>query len=379
MSSTDKHQDRIVKPDLGSFGRNELAVYGTTCENIKIFVTSIQQALRQFDIAYIDADHHHSSVTNTTFQEKDQSFGISLPNASNPFSRRSMLSGSDALLINGNHFPGKAQLIFCDTTKEQSLLRRAEQLNNIVAIVKFKSEDTIPEYILQLMPGDKHIPAFSLESLDEFVQWYMQHFLAPPAIQVLILGGGKSIRMGADKTMIVHHDKPQVRHLADLADRLNLPVYVSCRQDQQDQFASMGLRTIADRIHELGPAGGIISAFMKFPDCAWLTLAADIPMIDEAVLTTLIKERNYSKIATAYQSVTDGLPEPLITIWEPKSYPIILSFLAQGYSCPRKVLINSETQLISSPQAEKLINVNTPEELSRIREKLQTTNSAQPS
>jgi len=63
----------------------------------------------------------------------------------------------------------------------------------------------------------------------------------------------------------------------------------------------------------------------------------------------------------------------LITIWEPKSYPALLSFLAQGYSCPRKVLINSEINLLKAPDPEALTNVNTPEELERVKRILQKT------
>jgi molybdopterin-guanine dinucleotide biosynthesis protein A len=60
------------------------------------------------------------------------------------------------------------------------------------------------------------------------------------------------------------------------------------------------------------------------------------------------------------------MPEPLITIWEPKSYGTMLSFLAQGYSCPRKVLMNSDARIITAPNPEKLTNVNTPEDATRI-------------
>jgi molybdopterin-guanine dinucleotide biosynthesis protein A len=57
----------------------------------------------------------------------------------------------------------------------------------------------------------------------------------------------------------------------------------------------------------------------------------------------------------------------LITIWEPKSYPVLLSFLAQGCSCPRKVLINSDVNLLSAPDPQELTNVNTPEEFEQVK------------
>ena len=62
------------------------------------------------------------------------------------------------------------------------------------------------------------------------------------------------------------------------------------------------------------------------------------------------------------------MPEPLITIWEPKSYGMMLALLAQGYSCPRKVLLNSDALSLTVPNPAALTNVNTPEELKAIED-----------
>jgi molybdopterin-guanine dinucleotide biosynthesis protein A len=86
----------------------------------------------------------------------------------------------------------------------------------------------------------------------------------------------------------------------------------------------------------------------------------------------LADNRNTATIATAYQSQQNEFPEPLITIYEPKSYSALLQFLAQGYSCPRKVLINSDITLLQSPKDDALANVNTPDELDRIKRVLHT-------
>jgi molybdopterin-guanine dinucleotide biosynthesis protein A len=92
-----------------------------------------------------------------------------------------------------------------------------------------------------------------------------------------------------------------------------------------------------------------------------------LPLIDENTIKYLTANRNVSSIATAYKSTFDDFPEPLITIWEPKSYPVLLSFLAQGYSCPRKVLINSDITLLNAPNPGDLTNVNTQEELDKVK------------
>jgi molybdopterin-guanine dinucleotide biosynthesis protein A len=79
-------------------------------------------------------------------------------------------------------------------------------------------------------------------------------------------------------------------------------------------------------------------------------------------LEFLLQSRNPEKVATTYESPFDGLPEPLITIWEPKSYPLLLNFLGLGNTCPRKVLINSDTLILKPENPEALMNVNTPED-----------------
>ncbi|MGH8270439.1 MAG: MoaD/ThiS family protein, partial [Steroidobacteraceae bacterium] len=65
---------------------------------------------------------------------------------------------------------------------------------------------------------------------------------------------------------------------------------------------------------------------------------------------------------TAYRSSHDGLPEPLCAIYEPSSREAIRAHVASGRDCPRKFLINADTELIDQPGPGVLDNVNTPKE-----------------
>ncbi len=47
----------------------------------------------------------------------------------------------------------------------------------------------------------------------------------------------------------------------------------------------------------------------------------------------------------------------------------MLSFLAQGYSCPRKVLINADANVLTAPDAAALQNINTPEDFERVAQR----------
>ena len=182
-------------------------------------------------------------------------------------------------------------------------------------------------------------------------------------LEALVLAGGKSLRMGTDKGAIKWHNEKEQRYaMADILQDLGLKTYISCRDENQAASLNPDYQYIADTFLDLGPMSGILSAFRKNPNVAYLVVACDLPLLDEATIKELIAKRNNQKIATAFQSPENEFPEPLITIWEPQSYPALLSFLAKGYSCPRKVLINNEINLIQVSNKKALFNANTPED-----------------
>lgn len=188
-----------------------------------------------------------------------------------------------------------------------------------------------------------------------------------PKLNGLVLAGGKSRRMGNPKDKINWHGKEQRYYAADLLAPFCDEVFISCRQDQLENFEP-NYNALTDTFLNMGPFGGILSALRSQRDTAWLVVACDLPLLDEKSLEFLIENRNIEKAATTYESPFDGLPEPLITIWEPKSYPLLLNFLGSGITCPRKVLINSDTLILKPGNPDSLMNVNTPEDRAKAQE-----------
>lgn len=188
-----------------------------------------------------------------------------------------------------------------------------------------------------------------------------------PKLNGLVLAGGKSQRMGNPKDKINWHGKEQRYFAADLLTPFCDEVFISCRQDQLENF-DPNYNALTDTFLNMGPFGGILSALRTQRDAAWLVVACDLPLLDKKSLEFLIENRNIEKAATTYESPFDGLPEPLITIWEPKSYPLLLNFLGSGITCPRKVLINSDTLILKPGNPDSLMNVNTPEDVVKAKE-----------
>ena len=91
-------------------------------------------------------------------------------------------------------------------------------------------------------------------------------------------------------------------------------------------------------------------------------LATDLPFVNDKLIKWLLQKRNPSKVATAIKGKNKEFMEPLITIYEPKAYPILLQYLSQGYSCPRKMLINNDVEIVEVDD-DLIRNINTPEDL----------------
>lgn len=179
----------------------------------------------------------------------------------------------------------------------------------------------------------------------------------------LVLAGGHSRRMGRDKAGIAIDGRTQLDRAYGLLEHLVARCFVSVRADQQDDPLRSRYPRIVDAAGVEGPIAGIRAAQVAHPDAAWLVLAIDLPLLDAATLQNLIARRDPARVATAYRSSHDGLPEPLCAIYEPSAAAAIDAFLATGRNCPRKFLIQSDTLLIEQPNPQSLDNVNTPADL----------------
>lgn len=367
---------KLARPTLGHFGRNEYAFVGTNCGNIQRLARHVVEALSaQYQCAYLDADHASAdaepglpgmlaagAIVEYTDAIHSHRFQSNEKLGAHQF--RQMFHAADLLLVNGNHHEATAQIVVIDPVKENSLRKRLSQLSNVRLVLLAEGVEQAFDFLENALPGFAEIPRLPLADVNGIVRFFQEEMaLKTPPVHGLVLAGGRSVRMGQDKSVMTWHGKPQREYMADVLKTLCQEVYFSCRAGQEIESAYPSL---PDTFSELGPYGAILSAFRHQPNTAWLVVACDLPLLDHSTLEFLLQNRQARRIATTFESPHDQMPEPLITIWEPKSYAVLLSFLAQGYSCPRKVLINSDTLVLPVPNPAALTNVNTPEELEKM-------------
>ncbi len=386
----------LARPSVGRFGRNEFAFLGTDCATIKNVCGQLIAALSpRWRVGYADAAHPKNDqperqperlpgrLADGAAVEFSDNIGhrqVFLQNAESEFQDRPFFNETNLVFINGNHFEGQKQVVFIDPKKEASLRKRLGQLTDVAAIILADRQNEPFDWLKTALPDWADVPVFHQKDaagLASFFEKTAQSTVAP--LLGLVLAGGHSQRMGRDKGLIEWHGRPQREHLADLlreavggsgsddqpaAER----VFLSVRPGQLAEAPPFAV--VEDSFLGLGPFGAILSAFRARPDAAWLVAACDLPLLDAATLDFLVKNRRPDRLATAFRNPTDGLPEPLVAIWEPMAYAAMLSFLAQGRSCPRKVLMNTGCHLLDAPSPAALTNVNTPEEAAAVRQLL---------
>lgn len=201
--------------------------------------------------------------------------------------------------------------------------------------------------------------------------------MSSPPIFGLVLTGGRSSRMSRDKASLAYHGRSQLEQTMDLLKAFCSERFVSVRPDQRNDPLRARYAQIVDRELEIGPLAGILAAQTEVPTAAWLVVACDLPRLDASTLDQLIQQRDTRRLATAFRSSSDGLPEPLCALYEPASAPAIAKYAASGGRCPRKFLLNHDVALFDLAHRHALDNVNSGAEYWQTMDQLSPENSHQ--
>lgn len=373
---TKKHTKHasLIKPLGGDYHRNEWAIIGAPCDVIHKLSAAINEQIGSvFKIGYLDAAHNAPTKEHgyhTSYTDKIDFQSLTTNTKPEQKQSRKFFNDLDILLVNGNHFKGDKQIVIINEAKKESLSKKLDRLTDIKMILLERSSDDIHKYLMPLIEGNKDLEIFRLDQLEKISNSIVKQLVEEtPPLNGLVLAGGKSQRMGQDKGALQYYSKPHREHLADILNKSVNQVFISCRKNQ-DELIESRYKKVYDTFDGLGPYGAILSAFREQPNHAWFTIACDLPHLDKKTIKHLVTSRNPSKLATCFHNPETKFPEPLITIWEPRAYPVLLEFLSQGYSCPRKVLINTDIEEIQMDDPIHMLNANDPETYNEAKKRI---------
>ena len=360
----------LLKPSGGKYHRNEWSIIGAPCDIISKLAAQICASFPKYKIGILDADHNAAEIQDDYYLKYTDRISVQevrFDKAPQQKQYRKYFNDLDLLLVNGNHFVGDKQIVIINPKKKDSLERKFERLSDVRLVLLDEGQEEVHASVNAII--DDAALVLKIDEIDKIVDYIQKDMVKNSTpLNGLVFAGGKSVRMGRDKGAIDYKGKPHRLYTADMLSPFCDQVYMSCRSEQKD--LENNYPKLIDTFTGLGPYSGILSAFRAKPNHAWLTIACDLPLLEKDHIRNLIENRNPSKLATCYYNPDSKFPEPLISIWEPRAYPVLLEFLSQGYSCPRKVLINSDIEMIKVDDVDFMLNVNDEEVYKRAISKL---------
>ena len=375
MSENKKRSDYFFHPF-------EISFCGFSNSGKTTLISKVLSSLSSlYDIGYVKHDVHRFMMdkdgkdTFSAYESGAKQVFISDPRHSatiyrgtpTSLERKNFLLDNDFVILEGyKNFP-VPKIVVIDQEHKILDLVRFGNMNHVLAFVG--QNLNAPD-----LPIDRpYYHRDDLEGVVSFVLSYLNSLASKIPVFGLVLTGGKSSRMKRDKAFLSYHGRPQAIHTYELLTKHLSHVYISSKSDQWNDSALNRLPQIYDCLDGFGPMGGILSAMRKYPNAAWLVTACDLPFLDEKTVIELLSKRNPFKMATCYESNSEGLPEPLCAIYEPKIYSRLFEAIGNEVGCPRKVLLLSPTKVLHLPNPRSLENVNYPEEFNNVSNQLKGT------
>ena len=184
----------------------------------------------------------------------------------------------------------------------------------------------------------------------------------------VILAGGKSSRMGTDKTQLIYNGKTL---LASAVDRFSASfdrVYLSI--GDPEKYPDINVERVIDIYPGCGPMAGLHAALLKTPDEGVFLAAADLPFSSPEAALKVIEL--CGDCATAVIVGDNGKFEPAFGYYKKSLLPFIEEYLASGKYKMMQLFDALPCRRISPDElgtlwrTDMLDNLNYPEDYERL-------------
>lgn len=180
----------------------------------------------------------------------------------------------------------------------------------------------------------------------------------------IILAGGKSSRMGAEKGLQPVCGKPLISYAIEALNSLCDEIIISSSSDAYDGF---GFKIIADEFPGIGPMGGIYSSLKQSTSAKNLILSCDLPFVTHQLMDYILQQSGKFEVAVPWEGGRHY--EPLCGFYNRMVLEKMKSFIEKGnYKLPdlfeeiniNRLIINEKTVVY---QPNLFLNVNTSSDL----------------
>lgn len=156
----------------------------------------------------------------------------------------------------------------------------------------------------------------------------------------IILAGGKSSRMGAEKGLQLLCGKPLISYAVEALKGLCSEIIIS---SSSNAYAGFGFKIVADEFPGIGPMGGIYSSLKQSTTTQNLVLSCDLPFVTTELMAYILKQGKNFEVAVPWEG--EKHYEPLCGFYNKSVLDKMNSFIEKGnYKLPdlfEQVRINS--------------------------------------
>lgn len=235
-------------------------------------------------------------------------------------------------------------------------------------MVEDRASEGIKPTACEVMPFvDLTVPAAegaSVFPVEEILRRYDSYLTS------IVLAGGTSRRMGADKALLPIDGRPMIRSLIESLAPISRGVIVSLndrdRQGELERALPAGVRVVYDERPDQGPLMGIYAGLKASETDVNLVVACDIPEVDPRFVTEM---RSYAGDHDVVVSVDgEGRTNALLALYNKSVIPVVKEQLDRGQ---RKIVLffpQCRVKYVRVPGGAWYQNINTPDDYRKYRQ-----------
>ncbi len=193
---------------------------------------------------------------------------------------------------------------------------------------------------------------------------------ASNSITCIILAGGKARRLGGnDKGLVTLAGKPMIEYVIDAVLPQVGEIVINANRSIEI-YNGYGLRVIQDTLDYAGPLAGMAAGIEAATTELVLTVPCDGPWLPEDLVSRLKQKLEESSALVCVAHDGERM-QPVFALFRREILPELYSYLNAG---DRKLQLWLSQQDVAiadfSDTPEAFININTPEERSRVEKQL---------
>lgn len=189
----------------------------------------------------------------------------------------------------------------------------------------------------------------------------------------LAVCGGKSMRMGTDKSQLNYFGIPQASRVLNILSPMCEKVFLSCNKEQSEIFKNDETLTDLPEYEDIGPMAALLTAFKIFPDAHFLIAGCDYPFLTTEVFEAFLSSIEKRAVAAAFYNA-EGKYEPLLAWYSNESAPLLYEYFKNGQYSLQQFLSEIHASKFIPKSENTMVSVDTPEAYKEVKAALNFDN-----